>query len=93
MIEPVSVPILMDVDISPEEYYLEIETEHEISVEVGTTIQIVPPGIGYYEGPYVVDPDIVEKTLPTENKLMTDNVIVHEIPMRLAIRNQIDRMF
>lgn len=47
------------------------------------TIEITPGAIGYetYEGPYEVVPMAhTMQVLDTENKLMTENVLVYEIP-------------
>ena len=46
-----------------------------------------------YNGPYEVYPTEYDQFLPTEDKLLTDDVTVHEIPLDLATREQIDELF
>lgn len=46
-----------------------------------------------YHGPYEVYPTEYDQFLPTEDKLLTDDVTVHEIPLDLATREQIDELF
>ena len=38
------------------------------------------PKRDYYEGPYVVVPQVIEQTLETAEKIMQDDVTVTEIP-------------
>ena len=37
-----------------------------------------------YEGPYVVDPQLYDQTLPTENKSMAADVLVKEVPVEIT---------
>lgn len=46
-----------------------------------------------YTGPYEVEPTEYEQMLQTKDKALYDNVTVHEIPMGLATREQIDELF
>lgn len=46
-----------------------------------------------YHGPYEVYPTEYEQYLPTEDKVMNDDVTIHEIPLDLATREQIDELF
>ena len=40
MIEPVSVPIFLDLELSEEDYNLEVEEASEFSMELGTSINV-----------------------------------------------------
>lgn len=46
-----------------------------------------------YNGPYEIEPDDVEQIMNTKDKLMNDNVTIHEVPLALATREQIDELF
>ena len=62
---------MIDLDITIET----IEQELELELE---TPGYVPPT---YEGPYVVTPDFTDQVLETAEKMMSDDVIVNEIPV------------
>lgn len=38
----------------------------------------------YYDGPYVVDPQLYDQTLPTQNKSMSADVLVKEVPVEIT---------
>lgn len=73
-------PILLDVELSVEEYDLEIDEESSYDVELATAIKIIRIEGEHYEGPYEVIPKTESIILETRNKLMDDDVTVYEIP-------------
>lgn len=62
---------MIDLDITIETMEQELELELE-------TPGYVPPT---YEGPYTVTPDFTNQVLETAEKMMSDDVIVNEIPV------------
>lgn len=92
MIEPVSVPILLDVELSVEDYDLEIATD-DYDLDFDSAIVVRQFTEDDYEGPYVVVPSEQEQTLYTENKVLRKNVTVKEVPFSLATISQINRLF
>lgn len=63
-------PIYLDVEVSEEEYELELDTK----------IVVNHIGGDPYEGPYTVTPSSSEQTLLTQWKTMGDNVVIEPIP-------------
>ena len=79
MIEPVSVPILLDVDLSPQEYFLDVDIGDEYNLDIETSINVIHVGGDPYGGPYIIKPEFDNQSLETKNKLMQDNVFVEAI--------------
>lgn len=73
-------PILLDVDLTVEEYDLEIDDGASFDVELDTVIKVVTITGDMYEGPYEVTPTLETQMLATRNKTMSDDVTVFEIP-------------
>ena len=48
-------------------------------IKIGT-VEIVRRAFPNYEGEYEATPKIEEQILPTKNKSMLDNFVIHEIP-------------
>lgn len=63
-------PIHLDVDVSEEEFEMELDTQIVVNYIGGDP----------FEGPYIITPKVSEQTLPTYAKTMTDDVTVLEIP-------------
>lgn len=79
-------PILLDVNLSVEEYNVEVDDGGIYDAELGSAIVINQIGGDPYEGPYTVTPKVTEQTLETLAHTMTDNVTVLEIPY-IAVSN------
>ena len=79
-------PILLDVELSVEEFDLEVNDEAAVDFDLDTAIEVIQIGGDPYEGPYTVTPKVTEQTLETLAKTMTDNVTVLEIPY-IAVSN------
>lgn len=73
-------PILLDVDLTVEEYDLEFDDGASYDVELDTVIKVVTITGDIYEGPYEVTPTLETQMLATRNKTMSDDVTVFEIP-------------
>jgi len=75
-------PILLDVDLTVEEYDIcfdmEVE-EHDFDLDMA--IQVTKTEGEAYPGPYTVIPAFVTQTLPTTNKVLHDDVTVVPIPV------------
>ncbi len=65
-----------------------VERLNVIVRDVSVNLQGYP-----YNGPYEVIPDENEHLLPTSGKMLSHNIIVHEIPIAIAERLEIDRIF
>ncbi len=52
----------------------------QVSFGLDSYIPMRPIDIEEYEGEYIVIPSTTEQTLPTEDKFLTQNVVVEEIP-------------
>ena len=78
-------PILLDVDLSVEEYDLELDTGGSIDMEMGCSI-VVNQIVGEeYEGPYEVTPTQSTQTLSTELKTCTQDIIINPIPSNYGL--------
>lgn len=80
MIEPVSVPILLDVDLSIED--LELDTDlstEDYGLDLETAIHVIHTDGEKFDGPYVVIPEFESQNLETKNKLLQDDVLVEAI--------------
>lgn len=85
MIEPVSVPIYLDLEMSPTAYELDVEDTVEASFDVDMKI-IVNEVIGdKYLGPYSVTPTQAEQILETKNLVTTDNITIAAIPSNYGL--------
>lgn len=73
-------PILLDVDLTVEEYDLDFDDGASYDVELDTIIRVVTITGDMYEGPYEVTPTLETQMLATRNKTMRDDVTVFEIP-------------
>lgn len=73
-------PILLDVDLTVEEYDLEFDDGASYDVELDTVIKVVTITGDMYDGPYEVTPTLETQMLATRNKTMSDDVTVFEIP-------------
>lgn len=86
-------PILLDVDLSVENYDLDISEAEAIDVEIETAIQVNTITGDMYDGPYSVDPNFETQILGTANKVMKNDVTVNPVTYSLASRADIDRLF
>ena len=86
-------PILLDVDLTVEEYDLEFDDGTSYDVELDTVIKVIAITGDEYEGPYIVDPTFEQQILSTRNKTMRDDVNVNPVTYSLATRTDIDRLF
>ena len=73
-------PILLDVDLTVEEYDLDFDDGVSYDVELDTVITVVTITGDMYEGPYEVTPTLETQMFATRNKTMSDDVTVFEIP-------------
>lgn len=74
-------PILLDVELSVEEYELEYSESEILDTELDMAIIVSSIEGEHYHGAYEVTPKAGEQTvLLTRNKVMDDNVTVFEIP-------------
>ena len=73
---------MIDLDITIETLVQELELELE---SAGGELELELESPGYippmYEGPYMVTPDFTSQVLETAEKMMSDDVIVDEIPV------------
>ncbi len=74
-------PILLDLDVSTEEYDLELDALEELDVEIDTVIQVKQIEADEYDGSYTVTPTFENQYLETTNKLLRDDVTVYSIPV------------
>lgn len=81
----------MKIEIIPPKVDILVSASSEINIGTPIAKEYVEPNI--YDGEYVVTPSEYEQTLQTTNKLLTDNVVVKEVPFDLATFGQIDRLF
>lgn len=81
MTETVLEPIFLDVELSVEEYELNIETEEALEVDLETSIVIEQSSGERYQGPYDAIPSFDTQELLTKNKFLNDNVTVEPIPV------------
>lgn len=73
-------PILLDVDLSVEEYELEYSESESFDLDMDMAIIVNNIEGEHYQGTYIVTPKVAEQTiLATRNKVMDDNVTVLEI--------------
>lgn len=72
-------PILLDVDVSVEEYELEYTDDSALSVDLDTAIIVTNIEGEHYDGETIVDPTFSTQTLETRNKVMDDDVTVNSI--------------
>lgn len=73
-------PILLDVDLTVEEYDLDFDDGASYDVELDTVINVITITGDMYEGPYEVTPTLETQMLATRNKTMSDDVTVLKIP-------------
>lgn len=74
-------PILVEAEVSVEEYELEVLEESAFDVDLDTAIIVNNIEGDHYQGAYIVTPKAAEQTiLATRNKVMDNNVTVLEIP-------------
>lgn len=81
MTETVLEPIFLDVELSVEEYELDVEMEEALAVDLETSIVIEQGGGERYQGPYDAIPSFDQQELLTRNKFLNDNVTVEPIPV------------
>ena len=72
-------PILLDVDLSVEEYDLDVSEAEALDVELETAIQVSTITGDIYEGSYDVTPSFEQQSLETRNKTMKDDVTIQPI--------------
>ena len=74
-------PILLDVELSVEEYELEYSESESLDIDMDMAVIVQSIEGEHYQGAYIVTPKKDEQTiLVTQNKVMDDNVTVLEIP-------------
>ena len=56
---------------------------HQFKINFGS-VTFVEHGFNPYEGPYEVIPKFYDQTLETDDKSMTDDVLVHQIPVEIV---------
>jgi hypothetical protein len=78
-------PIYLDVDVSPEEYELEVDNGEAFDVELDTVIKVEYITGDTYEGPYEVTPTTETQTLATQLKTATQNITINPIPSNYGL--------
>ena len=73
-------PILLDVDVSVEEYELEYTEEAALDVELATAIIVEKITGDDYEGEYTITPSAETQVLQTKDFVMNDNLTINPIP-------------
>lgn len=68
--EPTYEPILLDVELSEEEYFLDMDMAVVVNIVSGET----------YDGPYEVTPTAFTQTLLTDGLKMAGDVTINPIP-------------
>lgn len=81
MIETALEPIYLDVELSVEEYELDVCLEEALEVNLETNIIVQKVSGDAYEGPYDAIPSFDTQELLTKNKFLNDNVTVEPIPV------------
>lgn len=81
MIETALEPIYLDVELSVEEYELDVDMEEALEVDLETNIIVQKTSGDIYEGPYDAIPSFDSQELLTKNKFLNDNVTVEPIPV------------
>lgn len=79
MTQEIYEPILLDIDLSIEEYDFDVDDESTFDFDTDTEIRIISTEGERYEGSYEVTPTFYQQTLETNNKVMSDDVIIHPI--------------
>ena len=83
MTETVLEPIFLDLDVelSNEEYELDVEMEEALAVDLETNIIVQKVSGEVYDGSYVATPDFDQQELLTRNKFLINNITVEPIPV------------
>lgn len=62
--------------------YMELNADSTVKIDFDVGIEYGQGGrLPDYHGSYEVTPKLVDQTLPTKDKSMTDNVVVKEVPV------------
>ena len=71
--------VLLDVDLSVEEFELETVVADEVDFEIDTVINAAHVVGDVYDGSYTVTPAFSEQWLETKDKIMVDDVTIEPI--------------
>ena len=74
-------PILLDVDLTVEEYDLEIDDGASYDVELDTVIKVITITGDMYDGAYQAIPTFEDQVFMTKNKTMRNDFEVVQIPV------------
>lgn len=74
-------PILLDVELSVEEYELEYSESESLDIDMDMAVIVQSIEGEHYQGEYIITPKVAAQTvLATTNKVMDNDVTVLEIP-------------
>lgn len=74
-------PILLDVDVSVEEYDLDVEEAEAYDCDIETVIKVTPIEGDMYDGAYQAIPTFEDQVFLTKNKTMRNDFEVVQIPV------------
>ena len=77
--------IYLEVELSVEEYDLEVETGDSYDMELETELVVYEVSGDEYEGPYTVTPTQSTQTLSTAFKTCVNNIVVNPIPSNYGL--------
>jgi hypothetical protein len=66
-------------DVTDADFTLELANS-AYTMDIGSAVQVIRIGGDPYEGPYEVVPEVSPQTLPTEGKVMEDDLTVLGVP-------------
>ena len=78
-------PILLDVDLSVEEYDCQIDTGENITAELGTAIVVNKIVGDTYEGPYEFTPTQETQVVAIKLKTATQDIAINPIPSNYGL--------
>lgn len=78
-------PIYLDVDVSPEEYELEVDNGEAFDVELDTVIKVEYITGDTYEGPYEFTPTQETQVVAIELKTATEDIVINPIPSNYGL--------
>jgi len=62
--------------------YMELSTDNSVRIDFDVGVEMGTSGrLPDYTGDYEVIPKLVDQTLPTKDKSMTDDVVIREVPV------------
>lgn len=83
--DEISVVLPLEISLDVDDYdemSFELEVDDaDISIDLDMDMDIVTGGAAIYTGAYEVTPNMSEQILETKNKIMADDVTVHQVPV------------